>query len=111
MTSPAAVVSAVVVLMQQHVTHISKHRFPLARPYIYVCVCVCRELIELNLTLLEAITNTGSIFHPSSSCSGARITRDGITYIWMSRVGWHMSGLYIHVQHVTRKYLPINLYL
>lgn len=40
-TSPAVVASAVVVLMQQHVTHISKHRFPLARPYIYMCVCVC----------------------------------------------------------------------
>jgi len=31
-------VAAVVVLMQQHVTHISKHRFPLARPYIYIYI-------------------------------------------------------------------------
>lgn len=31
-------VAAVVVLMQQHVTHIFKHRFPLARPYIYIYI-------------------------------------------------------------------------
>jgi len=37
----AAEVATVVVLMQQHVTHISKHRFPLARPYIYICIFVC----------------------------------------------------------------------
>lgn len=54
-TSLAAAVAAVVVLMQQHVTHISKHRFPLARPYIYIyiymfiCLCVLGAYrIKLN---------------------------------------------------------------
>jgi hypothetical protein len=77
----AVAVAAVVVLMQQHVTHISKHRFPLAQPYIYIYVYVCRELIELNLTLLEAITNTERIFYSSSSCSGVCIARDGIILV------------------------------
>lgn len=65
--------------------------------YIYLYVCVRRELIELNLTLLEAITNTESIFYPSSSCSGMWIARDGI--ILVCEVGWHIVW-FIHVYHI-----------
>jgi len=65
---------------------------------------VRRELIELNLTLLEAISNTESIFHPSSSCSGARIARDGITYYMDVQGG--MAYCLVYTRTARIPYIP-----